>query len=145
MEVLEAYQLATRLHDGQVDKAGRPYIEHLTRVFLRVQCAGGDTIQQIAALLHDSIEDCHATADDLVRIAGVPDEAVKLVLVLTKQTGQTYADYLASVKAVPRAAMVKLADLEDNADRTRLDLLPEAVGQRLRKKYAQAVRFMNEA
>ena len=41
MEALEAYQLAAQLHTGQVDKAGRPYIEHLTRVFLRVQASGG--------------------------------------------------------------------------------------------------------
>ena len=37
MQVLDAYQLAARLHTGQTDKAGRPYIEHLTRVMLRVQ------------------------------------------------------------------------------------------------------------
>lgn len=145
MQVLEAYQLAARLHDGQVDKAGRPYIEHLTRVLLRVQAAGGDTIQQIAALLHDCIEDGHATADELVRIAGVPKEALELVTVLTRRVDQAYADYLVAAKASPRAALVKLADLEDNADPTRLDLLPEPDGRRLRKKYAQAVRFMTEA
>ena len=35
MEALEAYQLAAQLHTGQVDKAARPYIEHLPRVFKR--------------------------------------------------------------------------------------------------------------
>ncbi len=145
MDALEAYQLAARLHEGQVDKAGRPYIEHLTRVFLRVQAAGGDIIQQIVALLHDCIEDGHVTADELVRIAGVPKEAVELVTVLTRREGQAYADYLVTAKASPRAALVKLADLEDNGDPMRLDLLPEPDGQRLRKKYAHAIRFMTEA
>ena len=42
MQILEAYQLAAHLHTGQVDKASRPYIEHLTRVFLRVLAGGGD-------------------------------------------------------------------------------------------------------
>ncbi len=145
MEALEAYQLAAQLHTGQVDKAGRPYIEHLTRVFLRVQAAGGVLIQQIAALLHDVIEDGHATADDLVRIAGVPVEAVEIVVTLSRRADQPYLDYLATVKASPRAALVKLADLEDNGDPARLGLLPEEEGLRLRKKYAQAVRFMTEA
>ena len=142
--ILFAYQLAARLHDGQTDKAGRPYIEHLTRVFLRVQAAGGDTGQQIAALLHDCIEDGHATANDLVRAAGVPRDAVDLVVALTRHHGQDYMQYLAGVKNLPRAALVKLADLEDNSDRSRLELLPAKDAQRLRKKYAEAVRFILE-
>lgn len=72
MAALEAYDLAAQLHTGHVDKVGRPYIEHLTRVFLRVQAAGGVLSQQIAALLHYALEYGHATADELVRIAGVP-------------------------------------------------------------------------
>lgn len=32
MEWLDVYELACSLHTGLVDKAGRPYIEHLTRV-----------------------------------------------------------------------------------------------------------------
>jgi len=47
MKILHAYQLAASLHAGQADKAGRPYIEHLSRVFLRVLEAGGDRDQQI--------------------------------------------------------------------------------------------------
>ena len=53
MDILRAYKIACQLHAGQTDKAGRPYIEHLTRVLLRVQMDGGDRFQQIAALLHD--------------------------------------------------------------------------------------------
>lgn len=141
MQILDAYQLACRLQGGQVDKAGRPYIEHLTRVFLRVQAAGGDLNQQIAAMLHDSIEDGHVTAEQLA-MAGVPAEAVQLVIVLTKRKGQTYTDYLSGVKAVHRAVLVKLADLEDNGNPDRLAALPEQDAQRLQKKYAQAVHFM---
>ncbi len=84
MQSFEAYRLASRLHAGQVDKAGRPYIEHLARVFVRVQALGGDSIQQIAALLHDAIEDGRATAEQL-KWAGVPTAAVDLVVVLSKK------------------------------------------------------------
>lgn len=100
--MLEAYQLACSLHDGQVDKAGRLYIEHLTRTYLRVQAAGGDIFQQIAALLHDAIENGCATAEDLLRIANVPAEAVDPVVVLTRRPSQLYTDYIASVKANER-------------------------------------------
>ena len=91
------------------------------------------------------VPDRALTADDLVRIAGVPVEAVELVVALSRRADQPYLDYLAAVKASPDAALVKLADLEDNGDPARLDLLPEKDGLRLRKKYAQAVRFMTEA
>ena len=37
MDILRAYKIACQLHAGQTDKAGRPYIEHLTRVMLTVQ------------------------------------------------------------------------------------------------------------
>lgn len=61
------------------------------------------------------------------------------------ECGGTQLSWFCTAKASPRAALVKLADLEDNGDPTRLDLLPEPDGQRLRKKYAHAIRFMTQA
>lgn len=142
MTLLEAFNLAARLHAGQTDKAGRPYIEHLTRVLLRVQAAGGDIVQQIAALLHDSVEDGKSSAIELQRL-GVPDEAVSIVLVLTKRRGQSYEDYLAGVRTDARAMLPKQCDLDDNSDPERLASLPESVADRLRLKYARARIFLN--
>lgn len=50
MEALEAYQLAAQLHTGQVDKAGRPYIEHLTRLVLqgRSRCSARWTRRNVS-------------------------------------------------------------------------------------------------
>ncbi len=144
MELLEVYQLACRLHTGQVDKAGRPYIEHLTRVLLRVQAAGGDLIQQIASLLHDAIEDGKVSAEQLLWL-GVQTDAIELVVMLTKRTDQSYEDYLAGVKRCPHALMVKLEDLGDNSDPTRLAELPLVVSQRLQKKYDSAKQFLATA
>lgn len=137
MNILDAYKLAATLHAGQLDKAGRPYIEHLSRVFLRVCDLGGDRDQQIASLLHDSVEDGKATAESLLE-AGVPPAAVSLVLTLTKEGHQSYADYVRGVKANVRAALVKRCDLDDNADPQRLALLEGDVADRLRIKYEQA-------
>lgn len=50
--------LAARAHDGQVRKGtGLPYIHHPMAVANMVAEFGGDDIQQIAAVLHDVIED----------------------------------------------------------------------------------------
>ena len=117
MELLDVYQLACRLHTGQVDKTGRPYIEHLTRVLLRVHAAGGDLFQQMAALLHDVIEDRKASAEQLLWL-GVPAEVVE---------------------------MVKLGDLDDKSDSARLAMLPEALARRLKKKYDSAKLFLAAA
>ncbi len=138
MNILAAYQLAAGLHAGQVDKAGRPYIEHLSRVFLRVLEAGGDRYQQIAALLHDAIEDGKATADQLLE-AGVPKEAVDLVVVLSRKPGQDYNAYVLLVKGYHRAVLVKASDLADNMDAGRLALLPMEVATRLDSKYRGAL------
>lgn len=137
MKILDAFRLVSTLNAGQVDKAGRPYIEHQTRVFLRVLEGGGDRIQQLAALFHDTIEDGKATADELLA-AGVPREAVALVLILTKDKGQTYTGYVLGVKAHEKAVLVKLCDLADNSDPERLALLDAATADRLRTKYDQA-------
>lgn len=137
MELLEVYQLACRLHTGQVDKAGRPYIEHLTRVYLRVLAAGGDRFQLMAALLHDSIEDGKASEAQLLWL-GVPPAAVALVVVLTKLKSQRYEVYLGIVKQHPAALLVKLEDVNDNRDPARLAELPAAEAERLRAKYQKA-------
>lgn len=137
MDILRAYKIACQLHAGQTDKAGRPYIEHLTRVLLRVQMDGGDRFQQIAALLHDSIEDEKTTADELLAL-GVPSEAVVLVQALTKRDEQSYEDYLRGLVGRYRVLTVKMADLDDNSDPERLELLPERQRMRLQAKYAQA-------
>ena len=137
MDILRAYKIACQLHAGQTDKAGRPYIEHLTRVLLRVQMDGGDRFQQIAALLHDAIEDEKTTAEELLAL-GVPSEAVVLVQALTKREEQSYEDYLRGLIGRYRVVTVKMADLDDNSDPERLELLPERQRMRLQAKYAQA-------
>lgn len=137
MRILDAFKLLADLCAVQTDLAGRPYIEHAVRVYLRVCELGGDRDQQFAALFHDVIEDGKATAEKLLE-AGVPAGAVSLVLVLTRKKGQPYLVYIEGIKAEPRAVLPKQADLEDNSDPARLALLDEATASRLRQKYAQA-------
>ncbi|HEY6738733.1 MAG TPA: winged helix-turn-helix transcriptional regulator [Actinopolymorphaceae bacterium] len=133
-----ADRLAERLHAHQVDKAGRPYIEHPRAVARLTRHFGGSEEQQIAALLHDTVEDTDCTLDDL-RDAGVPDAVVVLVDALTRRPGESDDDYLARVIATPGAALVKRADVAHNAAPERLGRRDPPVRERLRRKYARTI------
>ena len=56
-----AIAIAEKQHTGQVDKAGRPYIDHP----LRVMQAMSNDAERIVAILHDVIEDTDCTLDQL--------------------------------------------------------------------------------
>ena len=138
--VADAVRIAREAHEGQVDKAGRPYIGHVLRVMKRL-----DTDEeQMAAALHDVIEDTGATPDSLLAL-GVPNIGVDAVQSLTKRDGETYADFVARAGTHPIARRVKLADLADNADPRRVAALRsrnEALAAELRVVAAQ---FLAEA
>lgn len=138
MNLLEAFELAFSFHGRQTDKNGDPYVAHLVRVMLRVQQRGGSDVQQIAALLHDSIEDGYSGRESLLR-NGVPEDAVVLVEALTRPDGQPYKDYILSVLSTPDAVLVKQCDVEDNLDPGRLYQLPDAESSRLKRKYTWAL------
>src|SRR5258708_36999700 len=75
MSTLErAIVIAAEGHAGQLDKAGNPYILHPLRVMLRL-----DTNEErIAGVLHDVVEDCGWTSDDL-RDKGVSSAVLRSV------------------------------------------------------------------
>lgn len=137
MSALEqALRLAVNAHAGQTDKGGEPYILHPLRLMLQQTSPAA----RLVALLHDAIEDSPLSLDDLAA-AGIPVEAITAIDCLTKRDGEVYADYLQRVAANPLARQVKLADLRDNMDITRLPALGEAELQRLRK-YQEAYRYL---
>lgn len=124
--------IALEAHRGQVDKAGEPYIWHPIRV--AQACDSEET--RCAALLHDVIEDSHFTAEDLLAL-GVPASVVDAVKVLTRHEGTPYFVYIASIKGNDLSRMVKLADLKDNMDMSRLRQVTDDDLARL-KKYQSA-------
>lgn len=133
--VADAVRIAREAHDGAVDKAGRPYIEHPLRVMSHCDTAE----EQMAAVLHDVVEDTDATPESLLAL-GVPEGVVDAVVALTKREGETYDDFVARAGAHPIARKVKLADLADNADPQRLEALRvrnEAAAEALRDQAKQ--------
>ena len=129
MSTLEkAISLAAEAHNGQKDKNGAPYILHPLRVMARVQ---SDT-EKIAAVLHDTIEDTDYTIEKL-REKGYSEQVLKAIDCLTKRDGEDYDKYLNRSMSNPIAQKVKIADLEDNMDIRRFDVLKEEDLKRLNK------------
>lgn len=134
----KAMQIAIKVHRGQLDKGGNDYINHPVRVERRCACQE----DRLVALLHDTIEDGDITADYLL-MQGFPREIVDAVLSVSRKRGEDYFDFILRCKANPIGRRVKIADLKDNMDITRLNELTEKDIERL-KKYHKAYKMLNE-
>ena len=133
--VSAAATLAREAHAGQLDKANRPYIEHVERVAARVAAEGGEASAQASAWLHDVVEDCPAYAAQVSRFPGAVREVVRL---LTRTPAVSQEDYYAAIRGNAQARRVKVADLMDNSDPVRLAKLPADTAAKLTAKYAKA-------
>lgn len=129
MSTLErAIELAARAHAGQRDKGGHPYILHPLRV---MQAVSGQA-ERIAAVLHDIVEDTAITFDDLLA-EGFSVEVVDAVRALTKFDGETREQAARRIVRNPIARAVKLADIADNMDLSRISNPTERDFARLRE------------
>lgn len=133
----DADRLAEHAHRGQVDKAGRPYINHPRAVAAMLLVDGHGVHAAMAGMLHDIVEDTFVTLADL-RAAGYPAEVIDAVDSVTRRPGETYMDMIRRAAAHPLGRLVKLADNRHNSNPDRLALLPEADAARLRKRYEKA-------
>ncbi|WP_442638202.1 GTP pyrophosphokinase [Rossellomorea marisflavi] len=127
-----AHSIAEKYHKNQVDKAGMPYMIHVTTVASKVMTCD----EHVVALLHDVIEDTECSATDLTDY-GIPVRLVRSIEAMTRLEGETYAEFILRVKKDPIARKVKLADLEHNMDETRMSD-PSQYPDSLRKRYLKA-------
>ncbi|MCI3269636.1 HD domain-containing protein [Streptomyces cylindrosporus] len=132
----EVETIARAAHEGQTDKAGRPYAEHLQAVADGVRARGGDEEQIAAAWLHDAVED-DALSEEWLEQAALSPRTKAIVLAVTKRPGEPPETYAERIRSTPGALLVKEADLAHNADPARLArLTDEATRRRLTEKYA---------
>ena len=124
----KAIQIASEAHIGQVDKAGQLYILHL----IRVMNAGQTESEKICGVLHDLVEDTHWTFADLKK-EGFSEEILNALQCVTKEVGEDYEHFIVRVKGNLLAVRVKLNDLKDNMDITRLSSIREEDMKRLNK------------
>ena len=111
----KAIAIAAKAHDGQVDKGGKPYILHPLRVMMNCESEAA----KICAVLHDVIEDTIITLEDLTS-HGFAQEIIDALDCLTKRKGESYDDFISRILPNELACHVKLADLTDNMDLTRI-------------------------
>lgn len=115
MNLEKAIRISITAHQGQVDKAGTPYILHPLRVMLA--CKTNE--EQICAVLHDVIEDTSMTLEDLSK-EGFSEHILNTIDALTRRSYETYGQFIERIMQDPIACKVKLADLADNMDLTRI-------------------------
>jgi (p)ppGpp synthase/HD superfamily hydrolase len=133
-----AIEIAAATHAGQTDKGGAPYILHPLRVMLRVAPGA----QQIVAVLHDVVEDSDGKVsfDDLAR-EGFSQEVIDGVRAVTKIEGESYEDFIARAALNPLGKAVKLADLAENSDLSRIEAPTQKDLERV-EKYRRAMEYL---
>lgn len=125
----KAINIATTAHNGQIDKAGQPYISHP----LRVMSMGTTDEEKIVGILHDVIEDSNWTFEQLAA-EGFSTEIIEALRCVTKLSeNEPYYKFIQRVKNNPLAIKVKINDLIDNMDIRRLAYISENDVKRLRK------------
>ncbi|MDO9437278.1 bifunctional (p)ppGpp synthetase/guanosine-3',5'-bis(diphosphate) 3'-pyrophosphohydrolase [Hydrogenophaga sp.] len=136
--IRQAYRFADEAHLGQLRKNGDPYITH--PIAVAAQCAEWklDAQALMAALMHDAIEDCGVTKEELVQRFGSP--VAELVDGLTKleklefdtreqNQAESFRKMLLAMAKDVRVILIKLADRTHNM-RTMGDM-PRSKWQRI--------------
>jgi (p)ppGpp synthase/HD superfamily hydrolase len=134
-----AIAIAAEAHTGQVDKAGAPYILHPLRMMLSL----ASTDERIVAVLHDVCEDCPGWTLDRLRAQGFPDYIIEALNSVTKRDGEDYETFVRRASTNPIGRRVKLADLQDNCDLSRIAALSERDLERL-DKYRRAIDLIDQ-
>lgn len=133
---------------GKKDKAGKPYIDHLKRVAetAKLYFKGNDYIEELEtiALLHDLLEDCPEWTklhlDAIFHNINISDVVCKL----TKKDGLNYDQYIQNIANNRFARAVKLADLKDNMDLTRLSEITEKDIERIKKYHKSYIYLLTK-
>lgn len=134
----QSIAFATNAHKTQEDKNHEDYITHPLRVMDKMET----TKEKIVAILHDVLEDCPGTQEELrelIQDDEIWDALVAITRKEEKKDGkivrEVYKDYILRVKTNPLATKVKLADLEDNLSR-------DGASDSLCKRYEEAIRVL---
>lgn len=139
-----AIGIAVAAHKNQVDKGGHPYIGHPARVAGRVSfpTINDDTI---VAFLHDVVEDTPVTLGDLREI--FPDHIVDAIDAITRRKNEkeTFFDYINRCAENPIARRVKIMDIVDNSDISRVEHDEEMVKEikgMIKSRYVKALKIL---
>ncbi len=133
---------ATQKHAGQLDKVGLPYILHPLRVMSDLSLTTND--QRCIAVLHDVLEDCIVTENELCDLK-LPGHIFESLIAITHNENERNTTYWQRILNDPTgdARIVKLADIQDNSSPFRMKGLQSKDIERLLNKYQQAWYYLN--
>jgi (p)ppGpp synthase/HD superfamily hydrolase len=141
MSTLErAIAIAAEAHAGQTDKAGAPYILHPLRMMMGLT----SDEERIVAVLHDVCEDCPGWTFERLRGDGFSEEILAALDSVTKREGEAYEEFVLRAAANPIGRRVKLADLRDNSDLSRITN-PSVEDHERIAKYARAIELIRNS
>lgn len=129
--------LASKYHLYQLDKAGKPYIEHpraVARQLIDEEC-------KITAFLHDIVVDTDINIK-LLR-ENFSESVVSAILAMTHKDDEDYFTYVKRVSKNPIARQVKRSDLTHNMNLGRLKKVTEKDLQRI-EKYKKAMTILDD-
>ena len=133
-----AISITAKSFENVLDKGGQPYVLHCLRVMNNVQ---GDECVKCASVMHDLIEDTDWTFKELTAL-GFSDKTIGLLHLLTHQKETSYEDYIKAISVSKEATEIKLRDLEDNCNITRIKGLRKKDFDRV-EKYHRAYIYLS--
>lgn len=143
----KAIKFACEKHEGQLDKAGQPYIYHLLRVMLS---SSVNEDGKCIAMLHDILED---TDTNILELVNEFDSKITAGVVCLSNVGfdSTYENYIKNLcnntqgfEDHKTLLLIKEADLEDNMNILRLNEFEYNDFRRM-NKYVKAHKQICEA
>jgi len=118
-KIVEAYEYAKQMHEGQTRSSGEPYYTHPVEVAAILVDMNMDADTIMTAILHDTIEDTEATYEDIERIfnknvADLVNGVSKLTRIesqtLEGKQAENFRKLLLAMSEDIRVLLVKLAD-----------------------------------
>lgn len=133
--ISKSLELVKKYFDGAVDKGGNPYINHI----LSVENGVTTKEEKVVALLHDIIEDTVITKGDLINM-GYQNNIVESIDLVTRPENMSYEDFINRLAESENlvAINVKLSDLNNNMDLSRIPKYSEKDIYRVKYKYKPA-------
>ena len=138
MDLARAIEIAASAHRNQADKGGSPYILHPIRVMMSLDTED----EKIVGVLHDVVEDSDVWNFKRLREEGFEENILSALKSVTKASeDEGYQQFIKRAAKNEIGRNVKIADIKDNLDVTRIGALNEKDLLRI-NKYKEALLFL---
>ena len=138
MNLERAIEIAVNAHKGVTDKGGNPYIVHPLRVMMSLKSDN----EKIVGVLHDVVEDAEDWDFERLKEEGFSEEVLDGLRSVTKTSEEEdYNEFVQRALTNEIGRAVKIADIRDNLDVTRIGELRQKDMNRL-NKYKNALKVL---